>query len=106
LTQNTSCFPTANTVNGGPLTGVTPNQLTIQGGTRGGIINLLLQLGGILSGGACAKIFGTLKVSINSGSYTTLATLNGGLGTCSTTYTYVIPLNANSVEFLWEQTRI
>jgi hypothetical protein len=106
LTQNTSCFPTANTVNGGPLTGVTPNQLTIQGGTRGGIINLLLQLGGILSGGACAKIFGTLKVSINSGSYTTLATLNGGLGTCSTTYSYVIPLNANSVEFLWEQTRI
>jgi hypothetical protein len=106
LTQNIACFPTANTVNGGPLTGITQNQLTIQGGTRGNIINLWLQLGGILSGGACAKIFGTLKVSINSGAYTTLTTLNGALGTCATTYSYVIPLNANSVEFLWEQTRI
>jgi hypothetical protein len=106
LTQNVTCFPLANTVNGGPLTGITSNQLTIQDGTRGGIINLWLQLGGILSGGACAKIFGTLKVSVNSGAYTTLTTLNGGLGTCSTTYTYVIPLNANSVQFLWEQTRI
>jgi len=106
LTQNVTCFPLANTVNGGPLTGITSNQLTIQGGARGGIINLWLQLGGILSGGACAKIFGTLKVSVNSGAYTTLTTLNGGLGTCSTTYTYVIPLNANSVQFLWEQTRI
>ena len=106
LIQNTSCFPLANTVNGGPLTGVTTNQLTVQAGTRGGIINLWLQLGGLLSGGACAKIFGTLKVSINSGTYTTLTTLNGALGTCSTTYSYVIPLNANSIEFLWEQTRI
>ena len=105
LTQDTTCFPIANTISGGPVLINGQNQLTVQQGTRGAPINLWLKLGGAVSGGACVTIFGRLKVSVNSGAYTTLTTLNGGSG-CSSVYSYIIPLNANTVEFSWEQNRI
>ncbi len=106
LSENISCFPTANTVQGGPIYVSGQNQVNIQQGARGSDINLWLKLGGIVSGGSCFTILGTLRVSVNGGGYTTLATLNGSSGVCSRTYTYTIPLNANTVEFVWEQTRI
>lgn len=104
--QNTTCFPLSNTIIGGPVLISNINQVTTVGGVRGGVINLLLRLGGTISGNSCAKIFGTLKVSINSQTPIILTTLDGLLGVCSTVFTYNIPMNANIIEFTWEQTKL
>lgn len=104
LSMTDECFHKTNEISGGPYTGSSMNQKTVNGFNRGDVINIMVDLGKIPdNAGSCEKIKGTLKLIKNSGTPEELLYFEGTGGTCKKLYRYIVPFDANELFFIWEQ---